>query len=162
MTPKTRLKLATINLILSSLILIDYFLLGEIMPVQKIDSFYNTTVKVGRGRKPTYEDRKILLLENGETYRVGKLPNQDYEKGQEIRIVVSALSRNVNEIIVSSGENEKEEVGIFAIWYFKLLIFFALIVSLVNFRNYSRVWGILLVAATMFLFIFSPIYFFWF
>ena len=162
MTQKTRRNLALFDIFFVILIFLDYFLLGEIRPVQQIDSFYNTTVKTGGGRRPTYEDRKILLLESGETLRLGKLPEQDYQKGQQVQLIVSSLSGNVNEIIILNDHTRKEQVGILSIWYFKALLILTFIGCIITICNRSRIWEIILIASSIFIWIFTIIYFFWF
>lgn len=142
--------------------LVDWFLPGEEMEVQELDLFYNSTVKVGRGRRPTYEDRKILLLTNGEFYRVGKFPEKDYLKGQKIRITKALISNNVSEIIIVGKIEQTEPVGILSYWYFIASVIGSIAIAIMSLRLQFQKLNILLVGSFMFMSIFFLIYMFYF
>jgi hypothetical protein len=160
MNLKTRKTLALINIVLAILIFMDYFLPGRIMHIQELDSFYNTTVKIYDGNRPSFVDRKILLLTNGETFRLGKIPKRDYEKGQKIQIVKSSFTNNIKEIIILGNTNIVEEVGILSYIFIHICLIISMGTCLLNLIYNSRILYILLVIATMFTFIFSIGYLF--
>lgn len=160
MNLKTRKTLALINIILAIIIFMDYFLPGRVMQTQELDSFYNTTVKIYDGNRPSFVDRKILLLTNGETFRLGKIPKRDYPKGQKIQIVKSSFTNNIKEIIILGNTDIVEEVGILSYTFLQICLIISMGTCLLNLVYNSRILYILLVIATMFTFIFSIGYLF--
>ena len=163
MTLKTRQAVALLNIVLGVLVVLDLILPGEVLKVQDLDSIYNTRVKTGGGRRPTYEDRKILLLGDGETYRLGKFPMQEYLKGQKVQVIKGRISKNINEILIVGKNNHSfEQVGLLSNWYWITAVVSSIIVSIIGLRHYSKVVSILLVASTMFMSIFTLIFLFWY
>lgn len=162
MTSKTKKYLTHINIFLAVLIFIDCILPGDLMPVQELDSFYTISVKTGGLNRPTFENRNIVSLLNGETFRIGKLPDGDYEKGEKIHIIKCAISKNVKSIIILNEKIETKFVSIMSVPSILGIFILASISSFLNLFYDSQHLRLLLVASMMFMFIFTGIYFFWY
>jgi hypothetical protein len=160
MNLKTQRTLAFCNIILIIIILMDYFLPSRVMPIQELDSFYNTTVKISDGRLSSFVDRSIILLSNGETFRLGKIPERDYAKGQKIQIVKSSFSENIKEIIILGKLSNVEQVGILSFQLPRICLTISIVICLLNLFYNLKFLNILLVLSTMFTFIFSVGYLF--
>ena len=133
---------------------------GRVSPALEFDSFYTVRVKTSEGRRPSYINRNILLLANGETFRISRIPEGDYAKGEKIQIVKSGFSRNIKEIVFLDKKIGRKSVSIFLneLVFYPLLI--AIIVSLINMFYRNRILNILLVVSTVFMVVFSIGYLF--
>ncbi|RZL39963.1 MAG: hypothetical protein EOP00_27270 [Pedobacter sp.] len=155
MQKATRLKLIIFNLIFILIIIADCILPGRISEILELDSIYQVTVKTNSGPRPSFVDRNILLLTSGETCRISKIPDGEYQKGQKIRIVKGAFTGNIKEILFLDKKVEKKSVGIFLnniIFYFFLV---AIVVSLLSIVYNDRILSLLLVPSSLFLFVFG-------
>ena len=142
MKSTTRRKLFLYNIILAILFSADYLLPGKVMPTQELDHFYTTTVKVSGGRKPTFVDRNILLLTNGETFRLGKIPNENYLKGQKIQVVKSIFKGNITKVIIFGDKIETKHVGILSnkilLICFILSMLISILATIYNLNSHSH------------------------
>jgi len=155
METKTQRILALCNILLVTIILLDYLLPGRIMPIQELDSFYSTTVKISRGMRPSYVDRSVVSLTSGKTFRLGKIPDGNYTKGQKIQIVKSAFTNNIKEIIIIKNIAETKYVGILSNIFFLIPLILSVLISFLNIFYKSKMLHIFFVASTMFTFIFA-------
>lgn len=155
MKPKTKRILSLCNIILVITISIDYLLPGRVMQKQELDSFYNTTVKIKGGKSPSFVDRSILLLKNGETFRLGKIPENDYAEGQKIQIVKSCFTNNIKEVIILGRPNKVEQVSILSFVFAQICLLMSISICSLNLFYNSKILYILLVLSTMFTFIFA-------
>lgn len=147
-----------LNLILASLIILDLCLPGKEGDVQKLHFFYSMMTNTATSQKPTVEKRNMVELQNGESYRIAMAPDKDYEEGQKIRIVKSALFDNVNEIRIESNGWQKIYVGLFSNTIMLLLFISAIGISILNRYWSNKATNIALVAATMFMAIVFTLY----
>lgn len=159
MDSKTQRILALCNIILMIIISLDYLLPGKVTPIQELDQFYNTTTQVSHGRHPAFVDRSILLLTNGETFRLGKIPDGNYLKGQEIKVVKSIFKGNITKVIILGDKIETKHVGIFSNIILLICFILSFIISILNLVYNFRLLSIFLVASTMFIFILTIGYF---
>ncbi len=160
MNPKTQRILAFCNIILVIIICVDYLSPGRVMATQELDSFYNTTVKVSDGRRPSFIDRRILLLKDGQSFRLGKIPENTYPKGQKIQIVKSLFTQNIKDVVIVGKPNRLEHVGVLSYGFIQICLILSITISLLNLFYNFRILIILLVLSTMFTFIFAIGYLF--
>src|SRR5690606_24175602 len=143
------------NIFLLLFVLCDYLLPGKVMPIKELEHFYAVTVKVNNTIKPTFVDRKILLLTNGESYRLSTIPEGDYEKGQKVQVVKSIFKGNITNVIIHGNTIETKHVGILSNNILVICVIFSLVTSLLNLVYHNRFLLIGLVSATMFTLIFG-------
>lgn len=155
MNTKTQKILAFCNILLVTIIFLDYLLPGRTMSVQELDSFYSTTVKIHGGNRPSYVDRSIVSLTNGKKFRIGKIPDGNYTKGQKIQLIKSNFTNNIREIIILKDIIEIKKVSILSNIFFQIPLLFSIIISYINISHKSKTLHILFVGVTMFTFIFS-------
>ena len=159
---KIIIRLITFNLILASLIILDLCIPGRESQVKELDSIYSHLTHTGGSNKPTYEMRHIIDLSNGESYRIGKLPDKDYAKGTKLKIVKSRILNNVNEISLLDKTWKKIYVGFFYNIITFCLFALAISVSIVNFIINNKGLNIALVASSMFIAIVTFLYLFYY
>jgi hypothetical protein len=159
MKSKTARLLVFCNIILTILFLADYLLPGKVMPIQELDSFYVTSVSVGSGMRPAYVDRNILLLANGDAFRVGKIPEGNYQKGHRIQVVTSVFKNNITKVIFLGENIETKHVGILSNGFLLIGFIVSVIITIANFVWTIRYPNIFLIVSTMFIFIVTIGYF---
>lgn len=155
MEASTQKRLILFNCFFLILILLDYSLPGRISPIVELNSFYSFRAKIQGGNKPSYVDRKILSLNNGETFRIIKIPEGNFQKGQKIQIVKSAFTENIKEIIILGARTERKSVGVFSNNLMFYLFVISIVISLCSLFQNHKILNILLIASSMFLFVFG-------
>ncbi|GEP52726.1 hypothetical protein FNO01nite_33980 [Flavobacterium noncentrifugens] len=163
MDKKTINRLIIFNLILSGFVILDLCLPGTESNIKKLESIYGSTASTGTARKPIIEAKTVMLLESGELYYIGKSPDEDYVKGQKLKLVKSAIFKNVNEIIVLENNYEKDvQVGLFSNIWLSILFRISILISILNIFIKNNASNIALVASMMFITIISMIYIFYY
>lgn len=138
----------------------DCILPGQTSPIFEFDSFYRVRVTTSNGQRPSYVDRNILLLGSGETFRISKIPEGDYARGEKIQIVKSAFSGNIKEILFLYKKIGRKSVGIFLNGLILYPLIIAAAISLAGMFYNQKILNILLVVSTMFMFVFGIGYLF--
>lgn len=162
MDTKIKVRIATFNLMLSSLILLDLFFPTDDKTLSELNSIYSYVEQTSSSVKPTFDAKIVLELTNGNRYRIGKFPEKDYPKGTKIVIVKSLFSKNVNEIRVFENGWKKMKVGLFSNFYVALLITLVVLVSVLNLFYSNRLFQIMLVASLLAITLLNYIYFVFF
>ena len=151
MERKIIIRLVTFNFILASLIILDLSIPGKESSVKELDSFYSHLTHTGNSKNPTMELRHIVELSNGESYRIGQSPEKDYQKGQKVKIIKSAIFSNVNEIMIKSNTWTKIYVGLFSNGIILSLFVASLLISILNLYTQNKGLNIAMIASTMFM-----------
>lgn len=102
----------------------------------------------------------MIELSNGDVYRVGRFPSKSYGKGVKIEIIKSALSSNVNQIMIYDKVWVKYNVGLFSITPILIFFVFSIFITISNKYIDHVCLKIALVFSMMFLGIVAPVYFF--
>jgi hypothetical protein len=154
---KTTNRLIIINLTVAFLVFIDLTLPYKSEQVKELSSFYGFTSKTNTLR-PTYDDKIILSLTNGERFRIGRMPDNEYKEGQKIIITKSKLFNCVNKILILDSTWKKINVGMFSNFSIFLPYILAVIFTISNVFHQNKILWSLLFASTMFIIISSIIY----
>ena len=104
------------------------------------------------------ETKGVLELLDGEIYRIGKLPEKDYKKGQKIKIVKSLITKNINEVIILDNGWKKLKVGVFSNIILSFSLVFSILISALNIFYRNKILNIALIASMMFIAIISMVY----
>ena len=158
MDRKIIIRLITFNLILASLLILDLWIPGTESEMKELNSFYSSTTNTGTSRKPIMETKGVLELLDGEIYRIGKLPEKDYKKGQKIKIVKSLITKNINEVIILDNGWKKLKVGVFSNIILSFSLVFSILISALNIFYRNKILNIALIASMMFIAIISMVY----
>lgn len=139
MEQKRRKRFLIIISILIGLICLDLVLPHKSSQNQKLDEFKITTLRFGFGTGKTRgsENQLVMCLENQETYKIGKIPNITYPKGQSLIVHKSFLFGKVNFITILETTPKKISIGQFSNPYHLSLLVFVITVFVLNlfFRN---------------------------
>lgn len=158
MERKIIIRLIAFNLILSSFIILDLYIPGRESEVKELGSFYSSTTYTGTSRTPIMETKGIVEFLDGEYYRIGKLPEKDYRKGQKIKIIKSLIMNNVNEVIIWDNGWKKIKVGVFSNISLYCLLAISILCSALNIFYRNKSLNILLIASMMYLAVISMVY----
>lgn len=90
----TQKRIVIFSFIVSTFILADFYLPGEVSKVGEFETF--ECIKVSRYRG--YEIHDYINLNNGDSYRIGKIPKVGIENGEKIEIMCSRIFNKTNEI----------------------------------------------------------------
>ena len=158
MNLKIQIRLALLLMFTVIFLGLDYFLPGKTSSIEELDLIYTTTVKTSSGRKPSYDKRDIVGLKNGETYRIGKYPEREYQSGQKIVIVRTLLFGKIKELRILKTEWINEPVSLLSVPLILAFLILAFFISLLNILLYRRYLQIGLVASTLATFLLLFIY----
>jgi hypothetical protein len=124
------------NFIVSVLLLMDLYLPNTELPLARLESFHATQRYYGYRYRGGYELVKLVELKDGRLYRIGRLPVDAFQSGQNIKIEQSRLFGKVNEIQIYGTKWTTLFVG----YVYKEVILFCLVVGL-GLGIGSRYWS---------------------
>ena len=152
------IRLIYFNLMLASFLLLDVWIPGSESAVKELSSFYSTTTNSGTTYKPIMETNGVLELVDVERFRLGKLPEKEYKKGQKIKIVKTVITKNCNEVLLWDNGWKQINVGVFSNFIPSLLLVLSILISSVNIFYSNKIWNGALIGAMMYLAIISIVY----
>lgn len=141
---------------------LDYFLPGKTGSLEKLDSIYTTTVKTSSGSKPTYDERNMVRLANGQTYRIGKYPREQYQPGDQVYLVRTPILGKLKTLRIKKRHWVDEPVSLLVHPKITLLLCAAFLISFANIFLNQRYLQIGLVASAIGTLLFAVIYILYF
>jgi hypothetical protein len=152
--------LIKVNLIIISILYIDYFIPFNIQTNEKFSSFYISEKRYVTLKSSGESYKYILECKNENQYQIGKIPDsaQSFLKNSTILINKTIFFRKVKSI-----ENEKNETFIVSFLSTKIVIFiflFSFMINLLNVFFNNNFLDFMLALASLPIYFLIPVYFF--
>ena len=158
--------LIIINLLLGLLLFADYLIPFNHVAEEKFSSLYNTVKETSGFRGSSSSEYKYIMeCKSGNLYNLGKFPDLQYElnDGQNIHIVKTFIFSSVKSINVVNEEKEQIlEVSFLSLQIVKILLLVSVLITFLNIFFTNGFLDFALAIASIFLYVLTLVYIFYF